>query len=180
MSDLRVRATRLESALGWANQLAPSPLRFTSSCCGMSVSQGGDLFEALGSAPPSVSARSADLLIVAGSLTRRQAPMVEAIYERMLAPRWVMAWGECAISGGAYQNYATVSGVSRILPVDIVVRGCPPRPESFREALSALQSGKVRAPLSASSDEAGWPIRKPCEVNLDGTFDRAERGTECR
>lgn len=175
-AGLRVRPTRLERALEWANGLAPSPFRWATSCCGMAISQGGDLFEALGTAPPAVSARSADLLIVAGSLTRRQVPLLEAIHERMLAPRWVVAWGECAADGGPYQNYATVSGLSRIIPVDIIVRGCPPTPEAFREALESLRAGAGRGSLRPSSDDAGWPIRRPCEVNQDPM----KRGTECR
>jgi NADH-quinone oxidoreductase subunit B len=139
----------------------------------MSIAQGGDLFEALGSAPPAVAARSADLLIVAGSLTWRQVPLLESLYERMQAPRWVLAWGECAISGGSYQNYATVSGLSRILPVDIIVRGCPPRPEAFRVALEGLRAGAVRAPVSPSSDESGWPIRKPYTVEAQPEYSRS-------
>jgi NADH-quinone oxidoreductase subunit B len=126
----------------------------------MSMARGGEFFEALGTAPPAASARSADLLIVAGSLTRRQIPLVRAIHARMLEPRWVLAWGACAISGGAYDNYATVSGLSRVLPVDVHVAGCPPRPEDLRDALSSLRElargGSVRG-----SRDAGWlPIEE--------------------
>jgi NADH-quinone oxidoreductase subunit B len=134
-----VRWTRLERALDWAASLAPAPWPIATACCGMAWAQGGDAFEALGTAPPAVAARSADLLIVAGSVTRRQVPLLRDVYERMLAPRWVMAWGVCAISGGAYQNYATVSGLSRILPVDIHVAGCPPAPAALHEALRQLR-----------------------------------------
>jgi NADH-quinone oxidoreductase subunit B len=165
-----IRATRLEVALDWAASLAPAPLRIATSCCGMSMVHGGDFFEAFGSAPPSVSARSADLLVVAGVLTRRQAPFVIDAYRRLIEPRWVVAWGACAISGGAYDNYATIGGLSRILPVDVVVPGCPPVPEAFREALELLRSGALgdaqRAASAhgasiargASSEGRGWPI----------------------
>ena len=114
----RIRATRLEQALDWAAGLAPAPMRFATACCGMGMVQGGDPFEHLGTAPPAVSSRAADLLIVAGTLTRRQVPLILELYERMLAPRWVIAWGACAAGGGPYDNYATVSGLSRILPVE--------------------------------------------------------------
>lgn len=154
----RIRATRLEQALDWAAGLAPSPMRLATSCCGMAMAQGGDFFEALGTGPPAVSSRSADLLIVAGSLTRRQVPIVRDVYERMLAPRWVIAWGACAISGGIYDNYATISGLSRILPVDLVVPGCPPSPQALREALGLLRSGTLRNPQRASSESGEWPI----------------------
>lgn len=155
-----VRATRLEQALDWAAALAPSPLRLATSCCGMAWAQGGDVFETLGSAPPAVSGRAADLLIVAGSLTRRQLPSLLELYERMCEPRWVIAWGACAISGGAYANYATISGLSRILPVDLVVPGCPPAPQALREALRMLRSGEARRRRLASSAAAERPIRE--------------------
>lgn len=121
--------------------------------------QGGDAFEVLGSGPPAVSSRSADLLVVAGTLSHRQIPLVRAIYDRMLAPRWVVAWGACAISGGPYDNYATVPGLCRILPVDVVVSGCPPAPEALREALALLRSGESRSPERASSDASDWPMQ---------------------
>lgn len=138
------RATRLERALDWAAALAPSPLRWATSCCGMSMAQGGDFFEALGTGPPAVSSRSADLLVVAGSLSRKQVDTLRGIYQRMLEPRWVIAWGACAISGGPYENYATISGLSRIIPVDLVVPGCPPSPMALRAALELIRAGGLR------------------------------------
>ena len=155
----RIRATRLEQALDWAAGLAPSPMRLATSCCGMSMAQGGHFFEAFGTGPPAVSGRSADLLIVAGTLTRRQVPLVLDVHQRMLAPRWVIAWGACAISGGAYDNYATISGLSRILPVDLVVPGCPPGPEALRDALDLLRSGGLRDRGRASRENREWPIQ---------------------
>lgn len=164
----RVRATRLEHALDWAAGLAASPIRIATSCCGMAMVQGGDSFEALGTGPPAVSSRAADLLVVAGPITRRQVPMIRAIYERMLEPRWVIAWGACAISGGAYDNYATVSGLGRILPVDLVVPGCPPAPAALREALARLRSGEARERALASSEPGEWPILRTAPAG-DGT-----------
>ena len=155
----RIRATRLEEALDWAAGLAPSPIRFATSCCGMSMARGGDFFEAFGTGPPAVSSRAADLLIVAGSLTRREVPLVRDLYQRMLSPRWVIAWGACAISGGAYDNYATISGLSRILPVDLFVPGCPPSPDALRDALERLRSGEARDSGRASRENQEWPIQ---------------------
>lgn len=155
-----VRATRLADALDWAAALAPAPLRLATACCGMAMAQGGDFFEALGSAPPAASGRAADLLIVAGSLTRRQVPGLLELYERMCEPRWVVAWGDCAISGGLYRNYATISGLSRILPVDFVVPGCPPAPQALREAFEFLRSGEAGRKRRASSGAADRPIRR--------------------
>lgn len=153
-----VRATRLDAALEWAAALAPSPLRLATSCCGMAMAQGGDFFERLGSAPPAASGRAADLLIVAGALTRRQLPSILELYARMAPPRWVMAWGACAISGGAYSNYATIPGLSRILPVDVVVPGCPPPPQALRDALESLRAGALSSWRRASSGAPGQPI----------------------
>jgi NADH:ubiquinone oxidoreductase subunit B-like Fe-S oxidoreductase len=127
----------------------------------MSMVSGGDPFEALGAGPPAVSARAADLLIVAGSITRRGASLLQAIHERMLEPRWVVAWGACAISGGGYQNYATVHGLCRLLPVDVVVPGCPPPVAALREVLEHLRSGRARRrrhALLESRHPSEWPI----------------------
>ena len=83
--------------------------------------------------------RQADLLMVIGTVTVRQAPILHRVYEQMCEPKWVMAFGACASTGGFYDNYATLPGIDRIIPVDIYVPGCPPRPESVLDSLMALQ-----------------------------------------
>ena len=93
---------------------------------------------------PRFSPRQADLLIIVGTITERQGPALRRIYDQMTEPKWVMAFGVCASSGGFYDNYATLQGADRVIPVDVYVPGCPPRPEQVLDGLKILQD-KIQA-----------------------------------
>jgi len=101
-------------------------------------------FDRFGAALPRFSPRQSDLLMVVGTVTHKQAPILLKVYEQMCEPKWVMAFGACATSGGFYQNYATLLGIDRIIPVDVYVPGCPPRPETVIDGIMQLQDRIAR------------------------------------
>ena len=160
--------TRLDKALGWARKYSLFPYPFATACCAMeymSLSMSPYDIDRFGALLPRFSPRQADLLMVIGTVNHKLSPVLKRVYEQMSEPKWVMAFGACAASGGFYDNYATVQGIDRIIPVDVYVPGCPPRPDAFMEGLLMLRDmvGKERRPLSwvAGSQNVVRP-QMPC------------------
>jgi len=144
--------TRLDKAVGWARKYSLFPYPFATACCAMeymSLSMSPYDIDRFGALLPRFSPRQADLLMVIGTVNHKLSPVLKRVYEQMSEPRWVMAFGACAASGGFYDNYATVQGIDRIIPVDVYVPGCPPRPEAVLDGLIELQGriAKQKHPL---------------------------------
>ena len=134
--------TRLVPLLSWAQKYSLFMYPFVTACCGMefmSVSSPRYDFSRFGSEAPRFSPRQSDLLWVVGTITQRQAPILKRIWEQMAEPKWVLAFGTCASCGGFYDNYACVAGIDKIIPADVYVPGCPPRPEGVLDGLMLLQ-----------------------------------------
>jgi len=137
-----VVVTRLDKAIGWARKYSLFPYPFATACCAMeymSLSMSPYDIDRFGALLPRFSPRQADLLMVIGTVNHKLSPVLKRVYEQMSEPKWVMAFGACAASGGFYDNYATVQGIVRIIPVDVYVPGCPPRPEAVLDGLMELQ-----------------------------------------
>ena len=134
--------TRVEDLLGWARKYSLFSYPFVTACCGMEfMSVTGPRFDIsrFGAEAPRFSPRQADLLWIVGTISQRQAPVLRRIYEQMMEPKWVLAFGTCASSGGFYDNYTTVPGIDKIIPCDVYVPGCPPRPEAVLDGLMLIQ-----------------------------------------
>lgn len=134
--------TRLSDAIAWARKWSLFSYPFITACCGMefmSVAGAHYDLDRFGAALPRFSPRQADLLWVVGTITHKQAPFLRTVYEQMAEPKWVLSFGVCATSGGFYRNYATVQGIDSILPVDVYIPGCPPRPEMVIDGLMKIQ-----------------------------------------
>lgn len=141
LGDLGVVTTTLETAVNWGRNGAMWPLLFGLACCAieMMATQGSNYdLSRFGMELNRASPRQSDLLIVAGRVTRKMAPVVRQLYDQMASPRYVISMGDCASCGGVYNNYAVVQGVDEIVPVDVYIAGCPPRPEQLLHGILTL------------------------------------------
>jgi len=134
--------TTVERMLGWARSNSVWPVQFGLACCAIemiSAAQSRFDIARFGSELFRASPRQADLMIVSGRVSQKMGPVVKHIYEQMLEPKWVIAMGDCASCGGVFNNYALVQGVDKLIPVDVYVAGCPPRPEALLYGFTKLQ-----------------------------------------
>ncbi len=137
-----VVTTKLDSAISWARESSMWPYIFGTACCAiefMSVASSKFDISRFGAEVVRFSPRQADLMVVAGTISYKQAPILKKIYDQMTEPKWVISMGACACSGGFYDNYTTLQGIDSIVPVDVYVAGCPPRPEALLDALIQIQ-----------------------------------------
>lgn len=135
-------ATKLSDVVGLARANSLWPLPFATSCCGIefmaTMGSNYDLAR-FGSERMSFSPRQADMLLVMGTIAKKMAPILRQVYEQMAEPRWVIAVGACASSGGIFDTYSVLQGIDKVIPVDVYVPGCPPRPEQILDGIMRLQ-----------------------------------------
>jgi NADH-quinone oxidoreductase subunit B len=140
---LELATTKLEAAANWGRKFSFFTYPFVTACCGMefmSVAAPKYDLARFGAEFPRFSPRQSDLLMIVGTITEKQAPALKRVYDQMAEPKWVIAFGVCASTGGFYQNYHAVPGADQIIPVDVYIPGCPPRPEQVLDALIVLQN----------------------------------------
>ncbi|MBW3520284.1 NADH-quinone oxidoreductase subunit B [Flavobacterium sp. NKUCC04_CG] len=135
-------ATKLDTVVGLARANSMWPLPFATSCCGiefMATMAAHYDVARFGSERMSFSPRQADMLLVMGTIAKKMAPILRQVYEQMAEPKWVIAVGACASSGGIFDTYSVLQGIDKVIPVDVYVPGCPPRPEQILDGILKLQ-----------------------------------------
>ena len=165
IKDNGVFTTKMNAMIAWARKNSVWPMPMGISCCAIEMMAVGDPrydIARFGSEVMRFTPRQCDLMIVAGTVTYKMAPVVKKIYDQMPDPKWVIAMGACTSSGGMYRSYSVVQGIDQFLPVDVYLAGCPPRPDNLLYALMKIQDkiGKTKA-----SEFPNIPLNKK-DINL--------------
>jgi NADH-quinone oxidoreductase subunit B len=165
-----VITTRLDSLVNWARKSSLWPATFGLACCAIEMMATTDARHDLarfGSEVFRASPRQADVMIVSGRVSRKMAPVLRRIYDQMPEPKWVISMGACATSGGVFDNYAVVQGVDKVVPVDVYIPRCPPRPEMLIHAVMMLQEKVMKESLR---DRKDVPAAEAVEAVPPGTL----------
>jgi len=154
-----ILTTRLDAVVAWARKNSLWPMPLGTACCAIEMmAVAGPRYDLarFGAERLSFSPRQADMMIVAGTVTKKMAPALRMIYDQMPDPKWVIAMGACASTGGMFHTYSTVQGVDQIVPVDVYISGCPPRPEALLYGFMLIQekirTGKVKSPQTVAGE----------------------------
>jgi len=151
--------TKLDAVVDWGRQSSLWPFVFGTACCAiefMATAASRYDISRFGAEVLRFSPRHADLLLVAGMISYKQAPILKQIYDQMPEPKWVVSMGACASSGGFYDNYTTLQGIDEIVPVDVYIAGCPPRPEAVIDAVLSIQKKLWQTPALELQDHSDF------------------------
>jgi NADH-quinone oxidoreductase subunit B len=173
--------SKLNDALGWARKYSIFQYPFVTACCGMEyMATAASHYDVdrFGAGFPRFSPRQSDVLFVVGTISHKMAPVLKTIYDQMCEPKWVVAFGVCTCTGGFYDNYATVQGIDTIIPVDIYIPGCPPRPENVIDGLIKLQEKIQRGEQSRTLYDPTTGVGRLGELSQSYTIGKHLEGLE--
>ncbi|MBP6342758.1 MAG: NADH-quinone oxidoreductase subunit NuoB [Candidatus Omnitrophica bacterium] len=159
--------SKLNDALGWARAYSIFQYPFVTACCGMeymSTAAGHYDVDRFGAGFPRFSPRQSDVLFVVGTISHKMAPVLKTVHDQMCDPKWVVAFGVCTCTGGFYDNYSTVMGIDTIIPVDIYIPGCPPRPENVLDGLMKLQEKIKKGEQSTTLYDPKTKVGRPADL----------------